>query len=514
MIRTSVFLAATMAAWAQAPAQVPAPATGARDLTVTVGKSVLVDSPAVIERVAVANAALAEAVAITPQEVLVNGKAVGETTMIVWQQGGNRLFFDLTVQRNDTRLNAVRQEIADEMGDQDVKVDLDGDAVLLRGTAADLTSADRAVTIASTLGRPVNLMRVSIPQTDAQILLKVRFADVDRSATQSLGINLISTNPNMPSSVTTGQFSPPVPSGSLGGSGATTAFTLSQALNLFFFRPDINIAATISALQSKNLLQILSEPNLLAINGHTAAFLAGGEFPYPTLQGGASVGSVTIAFREFGVKISFTPTITPRGTIRLAVTPEVSSLDFANGLVFQGFTVPALSTRRVQTEIELDNGQTFAIGGMLDNRETETLNKVPGLGDIPFFGKLFQSRQITKNNSELLVLVTPELVQPIAKGQPLPDLNRPGKFLPPNTSSNPPRTPGVEVTGPGPEKNPAGTIPVEQLIKSMQPPTQQGPPIQYVPVPMIPAQPPAAAPAPAPAPAAAPAPVTPTTSPR
>jgi pilus assembly protein CpaC len=496
MFRTYIFLTATIfgAATGAAWAQTPAPATGARDLIVIVGKSVLVDSPAVIERVAVANPALAQAVAVTPREVLVNGLLAGETTMIVWQQGGNRLFFDLTVQRNDTHLNAVRHQIAQEMGNDDVKVDLEGDAVFVRGTAPDLTSADRAVAIASTLGRPVNLLRVSIPATDAQVLLKVRFADVDRSASQSLGINFISTNPKMPGSLTTGQFSPPATSGTLGSGGAS--FTLTQALNLFFFRPDINLAATIALLQSKNLLQILSEPNVLAINGHTATFLAGGEFPYPTLQGGASVGSVTIAFREFGVKINFTPTITPRGTIRLSVTPEVSTLDFANGLVFQGFTVPALSTRRVQTEVELENGQTFAIGGMLDNRDTETFNKIPGLGDIPFFGKLFQSRQITKNNSELLVMVTPELVQPVPKDKPVPDLNWPKKFLPPNTASTAPRTPGIDVTGPGLEKKSTGTIPVEQLIKSMQPPAQQGPAIQYVPVPMLPAQPP---PTPAPA---------------
>ena len=179
----------------------------------------------------------------------------------------------------------------------------------------------------------------------------------------------------------------------------------------------MNLGATIAALEARNLLQILAEPNVMAINGHNASFLAGGEFPFPNLQGGGGgLGAVTIQFREFGVRINFTPTITPRGTIRLNVTPEVSSLDFANGLIFNGFTIPALSTRRMSTEVELEEGQTFAIGGLLDNRDTETFNKVPGLGNIPFFGNLFRSRQITKNNSELLVMVTPELVRPIPKG--------------------------------------------------------------------------------------------------
>jgi pilus assembly protein CpaC len=466
-------------------------ATASRELSVTVGKSVLVDSPQIIERISVANGDLAEAVAITPREVLINGKAPGETSLIVWQQGGNRLFFDLTVQRNETRIDDIRRELAAEMGSQNVTMNVDGDTVFLRGTVTDLTTAQRAIQIASTLGRPINLLRVNIPGTEAQILLKVRFADVDRSATQQLGINIFSTGAtNTIGSVTTGQFpgaqvvpqvTPP------GGVATAPTLTLGSALNVFLFRPDLNLGVTIADLQSRNLLQILAEPNVLAINGHNASFLAGGEFPFPNLQGGgAGLGAVTVQFREFGVRINFTPTITPRGTIRLLVNPEVSSLDFANGLIINGFTIPALSTRRISTEIELDEGQTFAIGGLLDNRDTETYNKIPGLGDIPFFGKLFRSRQMTKNNSELLVMVTPELVRPIPKDAPRPDLKRPGSFLPPNTSSNPPQTPGMEVTGPVPTKAPPqAAVPMEDLIKSMQteqPAPASPPQLQFVPM--------------------------------
>jgi pilus assembly protein CpaC len=459
--------------------------TASRELSVTVGKSVLVDSPQIIERISVANGDLAEAVAITPREVLINGRAPGETSLIVWQQGGNRLFFDLTVQRNETRIDDIRREMAAEMGSQNVTLSVDGDTVFLRGTVQDLTTAQRAVQIASTIGKPVNLLRVTIPGTDAQILLKVRFADVDRSATQQLGLNLFSTGAaNTTATVSTGQFPSALVTPTVGGA---PSLTLSSALQIFLFRPDLNLGATIAALQSRNLLQILAEPNVLALNGHSASFLAGGEFPYPNLQGGgAGLGAVTIQFREFGVRINFTPTITPRGTIRLAVAPEVSSLDFANGLIFSGFTIPALSTRRVTTEIELDEGQTFAIGGLLDNRDTETYNRVPGLSDIPFFGKLFRSRQITKNNSELLVMVTPELVRPIPKDAPRPDLNRPGTFMEPNTSANPPQTPEMNVTGAVPTKAlPQSAIPVEDLIKSMQSeqPAQQAPPqLQFVPM--------------------------------
>ena len=237
----------------------------------------------------------------------------------------------------------------------------------------------------------------------------------------------------------------------------------------------------------------------------TASFLAGGEFPYPTLQGGGGgLGAVTIQFREFGVRINFTPVITPRGTIRLQVTPEVSSLDFANGLVFQGFTIPALSTRRVQTEIELEDGQSFVIGGLLDNRATETLSKIPGLASIPLLGKLFRSRSISKNNTELLVMVTPELVRPIPRGQPVPDVKMPKPFLN-GTRPRSPQTPGMDVTGPVPDKPPTETVPVEQLIQSQKASagaavTSGAPQIQFVPM----LTPPGQAPQPA-APTAAPA---------
>jgi len=472
--RASFFLAVAslgMGQFGLAQDNAPSQTTASRELSVTVGKSVLVDSPQTIERIAVSNGALAEAVAISPHELMLNGLAPGETSLIIWQEGGNRLFFDLTVQRNESRIDGIRREMAQELGGDDkVTINMEGDAVFLRGTVPTLTAAQRAVEIASILGKPVNLLRVDIPGTDKQILLKVRFADVDRSATRQLGVNLFSLGATgTVGGITSGQFQPPQIASVGGGTGGTA--TVTNPLNLFLFRPDLNLGATIAALEARNLLQILAEPNVLAIDGHNASFLAGGEFPFPNLQGGgAGLGAVTIQFREFGVRINFTPTITPRGTIRLAVTPEVSSLDFANGLIFQGFTIPALSTRRMSTEVELEEGQTFAIGGLLDNRDTETFNKVPGLGDIPFFGNLFRSRQITKNNSELLVMVTPELVRPIPKGQPLPGLTYPGSYLPPNTSSRAPQHPGMDVTGPVPLTNPPPqtSMPVEDLVKAMQ----------------------------------------------
>jgi pilus assembly protein CpaC len=432
---------------------------------------------------------VAEAIAVSPREIVINGKAPGETSVIVWQEGGNRLIFDLTVRTTTTRLETVRREIKSELAEQPVTIDVDDSNVFVRGTVNDLSSAERAIAIASTLGKPVNLLRVKVPGVEAQILLKVRFADVDRTAISELGANLFSTGAlNTIGSTSTQQFSPP----RVDVQPNEVKFSVSDALNLFLFRPDLNLGATIRALQSRRLLQMLAEPNVLAINGKSASFLAGGEFPFPMLQGGgAGLGAVTIQFREFGVRLTFLPVVTPRGTIRLQVTPEVSSLDFANGLVFQGTTVPSLATRRVQTEIELENGQSFVIGGLLDNRLTETISKVPGLGDIPLLGKLFQSRAMNKTNSELLVIVTPELVRPIPAGQPRPEIEMPKEFM--RSGTPVPRTPPVDVTGPVPVTPSQETIPVEQLIRSQQQsqqgPQQQAPPIQFVPVPLMPVQP-------------------------
>jgi pilus assembly protein CpaC len=464
---------------------------GARDLFVTVGKSLVVESPVTIQRVAVADPGLAEAVAINPREILVNGKVPGETSLVLWQQGGNRILFDLHVRPSTLRLDVVREQLKQELTGQDVSIILDGENVFVRGTVKDVASAERAVAIAGTLGKPVNLLYVRVPPVESQILLKVRFANVDRSATSELGANLVSTGAlNTPGSVTTGQFSPP----RVNVEGGTGTFTLTDALNIFLFRADLNLGATIRALQAKRLLEILAEPNLLAINGKQASFLAGGEFPVPVVQAGVGgAGTVTIQWREFGVRLNFMPTVTPRGTIRLQVIPEVSSLDFANALTISGFTVPAISTRRVNTEIELESGQSFAIAGLLDNRVMDSLSKIPGIGDIPLLGKLFQSRARTKSNTELLVVVTPELVRPIPAGQPVPAPQMPAEFLK-GAPASAPRTPGLDVTGPVPVQPGQETVPVEQL----QAKPQAAPRVQFVPVVPVQTEPPSSAGGPAP----------------
>jgi pilus assembly protein CpaC len=445
----------------------------ANDLIVLVGKSVLIDCAKPVERVAVGLGDFAEAIAVSRNEILVNGKAAGDTSMIIWEQGGVRQFFNVKIRIGATetsdRLEGIRREFNSELPGQPLKVSSENGVIFLSGTARDLSSSNRAVQIASAAGKVVNLLNVEVPAAEPQILLKVIFASVDRSQSNQLGMNLFSSGlGNTLSGISTGQFSPP--SVSLPTASSPAMATLSNELNLFAFFPGLNLGATIQALESKGLVQVLSEPNVLAQNGKQASFLAGGEYPYPVVQGstGSVTGSsVTIQFKEYGIRLNFIPTITPRGTIRLQVAPEVSSLDFTNAVEVSGFQVPAIDVRKVNTEVELGEGQSFAIGGLLDNRETETFQKIPFLSSIPILGKFFQSISKSKSNTELIVIVTPEIVTPIRAGDAVPQLKYPEKFLPPN-SGIPMTTPDGKPAGSSPARPPA-TIPVEQLIQSMQP---------------------------------------------
>ncbi len=461
---------------ASQPANMPSQ-DSANELSVAVGRSVVLDLARPVTRVVVGLGDFAEAIAVSPTQVLVNGKAPGETSLILWDTSGGRQFFNVTVRPSmsaaNDKLDAIRRELRTELPGQTLRVSSEGGNIFLRGTVKDLNSSARAVTIASTAGKVVNLLSVNVPPAERQILLKVRFASVDRSRSRQLGVNLFSTGfGNTIGGVSTGQFSQPsvgLPGGTATSGGALA--TLSNDLNLFAFYPGLNLGATLQALETQGLVEVLAEPNVLAQDGKQASFLAGGEYPYPVAQA-AGVGAgatITVMFKDYGIRLNFIPTITPRGTIRLQVAPEVSSLDFTNAVQISGFTIPAIAIRRVQTEVELSDGQSFAIGGLLDNRETETFQKIPFLGDIPILGKFFQSISRTKSNTELIVIVTPEVVAPMPVGAPLPNLNYPQKFLPPN-STVPLHTPDAK-TAESTLPPPAATMPVEKLIESMKPET-------------------------------------------
>lgn len=472
----SVFLCAEIDLRAQTPAAaVPAATAPVQDSTnevaVAVGKTLLIDCAQPVQRVSIGLGDIAEAFAMSPTEIVVNGKAPGETSLIIWDRRGGRQFFNVTVRANASAttdsLDAIRRELALELPGENLKVTLENGAAFLRGTVKNLSDSSRAVQIASTAGKVINLLNVEVPTAEPQFLLKVRFASVDRNREKQLGINLFSTGlGNTLAGINTGQFSPP--SVTAGASGSAGTASISNELNLFAFFPGLNIGATIEALETKGLVEVLAEPNVMAVNGHEGSFLAGGEYPYPVAQassGGQS--AITIMFKEYGIRLNFIPTLTPRGTIRLQVAPEVSALDFTNAVTISGFEVPAITSRKVKTEVELSDGQSFVIGGLLSNNETESFLKVPILGDIPILGKFFQSMQRTKTNTELIVIVTPEIVSPIEAGVEPPSLKYPEKFLPPN-SGIPMHTPDAK-TAANTQAPPPATVPVEKLIESMKP---------------------------------------------
>jgi len=445
-------------------------------LTVTVGKSLAIDSPLPIKRLAFANGTLVDAQAIGPKEVLINGKAPGETSLIIWQEDGTRLIYDLTVRVSPQRLNAVRQQIARDYPDADINVTFDNDTAFVRGTVKNVTDAERIMAIVGTMSKAVNLLRVEVPAVEPQVLLRVRFANLDRSAATQLGINFASSAGNQFTALGTS------PAISLTGP-AGIAQAGSSLFNIFALRNDINLAAEITALQSKNLLEMLAEPNLLTYSGTKANFTAGGEFPYLTPQPSASGVTFTVQFKPYGVQLAFLPRVTPQGTIHMQVSPEVSALDYTNTVTIDGTAVPGLTVQRVTTEVDLESGQTFVIAGMLNKQITEAFSKIPGLGDIPILGKLFQSKTINKSNSELIVIITPEIVRPLSAGQPIPELKWTVPFMSDNTGI-PMRQPGMDVTGPVPTHAPAPTLPLEQLLQQQRliqaapitMPGMQGPP--------------------------------------
>lgn len=429
---------------AQAPTNIPAgtqtttlpaqseTAPASAPLRVMVGKSLLINTTERLKRISVTDPAIAFAQVITPTQILVHGKAPGEVSLLIWDELERSRSFDLRV---DVDVSACAEEERRVFPDEQIVVTPSRAAIVLSGHVSTEDVAKRAGELAGAYSpRVVNVLTFG-PVGAQEVLLQVKFAEVDRTALTQLGVNFISNGAaNTVGTITTGQFGgfgPQTLSPGAGGS-TTTSQTINNVLNLFVFRPDINFGAVIEALQNKNLLQILAEPNLIAVNGKEASFLAGGQFPFPIVQPGAGFTAVTISFKEFGVRLQFTPVITPNGYIHLKVAPEVSTLDFANALTISGFTVPALSTRKAETEFELQDGQSFVIAGLMDNRVTDIYNKIPGLGDIPILGNFFRSRSLQKSNSELMVLCTVHRINPSSEPVEVPKDPKPfldkGKF--------------------------------------------------------------------------------------
>jgi pilus assembly protein CpaC len=395
---------------------------GSAPLRVMVDKSLLINTTERIKRISVTDPSIADPTVLTSTQILVHGRAPGEVSLIIWDELERSRSFDLRV---DVDVSACAEEEHRIFPDEQISVTPSRAAIVLAGHVTTEDVAKRAGELASAYSKNVINVLTFGPVGAQEVLLEVKFAEVDRSALTQLGANAFSTGAaNLVGTSTTGQYGGFAPQSITQTQGQNSNFQISQTvsnvLNMFLFSPNLHVGAVIEALQSKNLLQILAEPNLIAVNGKKASFLAGGQFPFPIVQPGQGFTAVTISFKEFGVKLEFTPVIMPNGNIHLTVAPEVSTLDFADALTISGFTIPALSTRKAETEFELRDGQSFVIAGLIDNRVTDIWNKVPGLGDIPILGAFFKSKSIQKSNSELMVLCTVHRISPNAETPPGP----------------------------------------------------------------------------------------------
>jgi len=400
-----------------------------RALTLTVGRGELLQFPDATSRVSVSDPTIADAVVVSPNDVVLNGKSPGNTTIMIWH-GDNVSPYNITVEPD---LSEIQRQLRATFPTEQIEVSSSKDAILLTGVVSDAEITKQAGSIAAVHAKSVVNLLQSPPPDNRQVMLQVKFATVDRSTLSQFGVNFFSVNNKLVGSATTQQF--PFPrigqlQFSQGPNGqpqlGNQTVSVSDLLNLFAFRPDLNFGATLRLLQDQNLLEILAEPNLITVSGREASFLAGGEFPFPVITntgtGAQAAPVVTIQFRPFGVRLNFTPTVESNGLIHLKVRPEVSSLDFSNALTIQGFLIPAISSRTAETEVELREGESFAIAGLIDNRVTQVVSKLPGIGDAPIIGHLFRTRSNQKANTELLVVITPSFVRPFAPGEtpPLP----------------------------------------------------------------------------------------------
>ena len=393
-----------------------AAAPGFPQIHIATGGSTVLTTEFDIRRIAVTNAAVANATVVEPQEILLDGKSAGTVSLIIWALDGRRVQYDVIVNPPPSPL---QQQIRALFPNEDIQVAMSEDAVVLAGRPSSNDVALRIaeiVTKSAAKAQIINLMQVPGPAESQQVMLQVRVAEVDHRAMTEVGASFFTSPAGFHSwlgRTATQQFAAP------DFNTAENELTFSDFLNLFILNTKYDLGMVVRALQSRGFFQSLAEPTLITYNGQEASFLAGGEIPVPISQG--LTGAVSVTYKEFGIRLTFRPQIAG-DVIRLRVRPEVSSLDFANGVTVGGFRIPALTTRRAETEVELRDGQSFAIGGLMSNISQEDRSKVPILGDVPVLGALFRSKAERKERTELVVLITPRLVRPLDPDQvpPLP----------------------------------------------------------------------------------------------
>ncbi len=489
-------------------------AVSGSEIDLMVGRSTVLNVGATIARVSLTVPDIADAMVTAPTQLLVHGKQPGTISLFVWDKSGGIKTFEVKVRRD---LSALVTHLKQLFPGEDIAVLGSGKDVVVSGTVSSKYVIEKAADVAAGYVEKkenvVNMLKQQEGVASNQVMLRVRFAEVSRSAMQELGASFFTNGYKQD---WFGRTAPPgVPSPDF---DSERGLVFSDFLNIFVFNAEKGVGGVVKALQNKGLFQSLAEPNLIATNGKEASFLAGGEYPYPVVQSGSNSNAVTIIFKEFGVRLTFTPTVLGGDLINLKVKPEVSSLDFANAVQIEGFRVPALATRRTETEVELRDGQTFAIAGLMNNTLTNTMGKIPGIGDIPILGLLFRSKAHQKNQTELVVMITPTIIRKgqmgVSEGLPsleAPYMARPNKAYPnpdpytgsprytpsqpqPKEGNNPaPRSKADNTTTPAPAPVTSSAPVAAPAPRPSTPPATSSAPISSKPisqeVPVAPAQP-------------------------
>lgn len=384
-------------------------------LHLVVGQSMFVNTVDRLRKIYVSNPEVLDSVTASPHQIVVTAKTAGVSSLILWDETGQSQAYEVAA---DLDVASLRSALKEALPYENISIQSHQDQVSLSGTVSNPAAADEANKLAGEFSKTVVSSLLVAPQHTPQVRLKVRVVEIDRTRAEQLGFNFFTGNGKNTATATTGQFpavtvtqpqvpSPPTVPGVLG---------FENVLSLFYYNADLGLGSAIQALINQQIIQILAEPTLSAMSGQKASFLSGGEFPFPVVQPSQTGAiAVTIQFRPYGVRLDFTPNVLPDGTIQLKVSPEVSALDYTNEVNIAGYVIPAIATRRADTEVELKSGQSFAISGLLDRRTTDQLEKIPGIGDIPILGKLFQSKSLNHTQTELAVIVTPTLVDPLSE---------------------------------------------------------------------------------------------------
>ena len=380
---------------------------------ITVGRSIFIDTKHRLARVYITNPDVLDSYTASPNQIVITAKKAGGSTVIVWDESGESKSYIIS---SDLNVDSLRDSMKQALPNQSITVQGNQTRVILTGSVETRAVADEAIRIASLYSKEVSDSLIVDSSRIKQVRLEVKMVEVDRSKLATFGFNFFSSGGSNPGGATTGQFPSTMTSTIQNG---VKAITTLNPLNFNLFLSRLNIGATLQDLETMQVAQILAEPNITTLSGQKADFLAGGEFPFPVVQSSSSGAPVvTITFKSYGVKLEFTPVVNNDGTVALTVAPEVSALDFTNAVSISGYTIPAISTRRAETQVVLKSGQTFAISGLLDKRTTDLYSKTPGAASIPVLGGLFKSKNVSHTDTELLVIVTPTVVDPVTDGGP------------------------------------------------------------------------------------------------